>query len=148
MSTTIDYRPLDYLTATGTVGYDQFSDQTGFFVPVNPDLPFDDASRGLRRIGHGLNRLLTLEGNVNATFEISPELNSITSVGIQFFRQKFESTGATGRTLPLGSTTVSSAVETDGFESSGETRTLGVFVQQQFGYRDRLFFTPASAIRR
>ena len=143
MSATIDYHPLDFLTAAGTVGYDQFSDQTGFFVPVNPELPFGDASRGLRSIGHGLNRLLTLEGNVNATFDIYPELNSITSVGIQFFRQKFESTSATGRFLPLGSRTVSSAVETEGFESIGETRTLGVFVQQQFGYRDRVFFTPA-----
>ena len=142
VSTTAHYRPLDYLTATGTVGYDQFSDRTGFFVPVNPDLPFGDASRGLRSIGHGLNRLLTLEANVNATYEIFPELHSVTSVGIQFFRQKFESTGATGRILPLGSRTVSSAVETEGFESIGETRTLGVFVQQQFGYRDRLFFTP------
>ena len=141
-SATIDYRPLDFLTARGTVGYDQFSDQTGFFVPVNPELPFGDASRGLRSIGHGLNRLLTVEGNVNATFDISPELHSITSVGIQFFRQKFESTSATGRFLPLGSRTVSSAVQTEGFESIGETRTLGVFVQQQFGYRDRLFFTP------
>ena len=142
VSATADYRPLNYLTATGTVGYDQFSDRTGFFVPVNPDLPFGDASRGLRSIGHGLNRLLTLEANVNATFEIFPELQSVTSVGIQFFRQKFESTTATGRFLPLGSRTVSSAVETEGFESIGETRTLGVFVQQQFGYRDRLFFTP------
>ena len=143
VSATIDYHPLDFLTAAGTVGYDQFSDQTGFFVPVNPELPFGDASRGLRSIGHGLNRLLTLEGNVNATFDIYPEVNSITSVGIQFFRQKFESTSATGRFLPLGSRTVSSAVETEGFESIGETRTLGVFVQQQFGYRDRVFFTPA-----
>ena len=142
VSATVDYSPLDFVTARGTVGYDQFSDRTGFFVPVNPDLPFDDASRGLRSIGHGLNRLLTLEGNVNATFDISPELHTITSVGIQFFRQKFESTGATGRILPLGSSTVSSAVETEGFESTGETRTLGVFVQQLFGYRDRLFFTP------
>ena len=142
VSATVDYSPLDFLTAAGTVGYDQFSDRTGFFVPVNPDLPFDDASRGLRSIGHGLNRLLTLEGNANATFDISPELHTITSVGLQFFRQKFESTGGTGRILPLGSSTVSSAVETEGFESSGETRTLGVFVQQLFGYRDRLFFTP------
>ena len=142
VSATVDYSPLDFVTASGTVGYDQFSDRTGFFVPVNPDLPFDDASRGLRSIGHGLNRLLTLEGNANAVFDISPELRTITSVGIQFFRQKFESTGGTGRILPLGSSTVSSAVETEGFESIGETRTLGVFVQQLFGYRDRIFFTP------
>ena len=146
VSATVDYRPLDFLTATATVGYDQFSDQTGFFVPVDPELPFGDASRGLRSIGHGLNRLITLEGNVNATFEIFPELQSTTSVGIQFFRQKFESTGATGRFLPLGSRTVSSAVETEGFESIGETRTLGMFLQQQFGYRDRLFVTPGLRI--
>ena len=141
-SATLDYRPLDFVTATGTVGYDQFSDQTGFFVPVDPDLPFNDASRGLRSIGHGLNRLFTLEGNVNATFDLSPELNSVSSIGVQFFRQKFESASATGRFLPLGSRTVSSAVRTEGFESNGENRTLGMFVQQQFGYRDRLFLTP------
>ena len=125
------------------MGYDQFSDQTGFFIPVNPDRPFGDASRGLRGIGHGLNRLLTLEGNLNALFDVSPDLRSTTSLGVQFFRQKFQSTSATGRFLPLGSRTVSTAVRTEGFEGVGETRTLGVFVQQQFDYRDRLFLTPA-----
>ena len=142
-SASIDYRPRDFLTARATVGYDQFSDQTGFFIPVDPDRPFGDLSRGLRSIGHGLNRLLTFEGNLNGTFEISPELRSNTSVGVQFFRQKFESASAVGRFLPLGSRTVSSAVRTEGFESLGETRTLGLFVQQQFEYRDRLFLTPA-----
>ena len=142
-SVSVNYRPMDFLTARGTVGYDQFSDQTGFFVPVNPDLPFGDASQGLRSIGHGLNRLLTVEGNVNAAFEVTPGLRSTTSLGVQFFRQKFESTSAIGRFLPLGSRTVSSAVRTQGFESIGETRTLGIFVQQQIDYRDRLFVTPA-----
>ena len=143
VSVTVNYRPLDFLSARGTVGYDQFSDQTGFFVPVNPDLPFGDASQGLRSIGHGLNRLLTLEGNVNAGFVITPELRSTTSLGVQFFRSKGQSTSATGRFLPLGSRTVSSAVRTEGFESVGESRTLGIFVQQQLDYRDRLFVTPA-----
>lgn len=142
-SATLDYTPFDFVTARGTVGYDQFSDQTGFLVPVDPDLPFNDASRGLRSIGQDLNRLLTLEGNVNATFDLTPELRSITSVGAQFFRQKFEATGATGTTLPPGAKTASSAVRTEGFESVGETRTLGLYIQEQIEYRDRLFFTPA-----
>ncbi len=142
-SASVNFRPTGFLTATGTVGYDQFSDQTGFFVPVNPELPFGDASRGLRGIGHGLNRILTVEGNLNALFDVSPDLRSTTSIGVQFFRQKFQSTSATGRFLPLGSRTVSTAVRTEGFESIGETRTLGFFVQQQLDYRDRLFLTPA-----
>ncbi len=142
-SATVDYTPFNFVSARGTLGYDQFSDQTGFLVPVDPDLPFNDASRGLRSIGHSLNRLLTLEGNVNATFDLTPELRSTTSVGAQFFRQKFESAGASGTTLPPGATTASSAVRTEGFESVGETRTLGLYIQEQIEYRDRLFFTPA-----
>ena len=142
-SATLDYTPFDFVSARGTLGYDQFSDQTGFLVPVDPDLPFNNASRGLRSVGHSLNRLLTLEGNVNATLDLTPELRSTTSVGAQFFRQKFESTGAAGTTLPPGATTASSAVRTEGFESLGETRTLGLYIQEQIDYRDRLFFTPA-----
>jgi outer membrane receptor protein involved in Fe transport len=64
-------------------------------------------------------------------------------VGAQFFRQKGEATGGTGRSLPIGSGTVSGAVRTDAFESVGETRTLGLFVEEQIGFRDRLFVTPA-----
>ena len=86
-SATLDFTPFDFVTARGTVGYDQFVDQTGFLVPVDPELPFNDASRGLRGIDHSANRLLTLEGNVNATFDLAPELRSTTSVGAQFFRR-------------------------------------------------------------
>ena len=142
-SVTLDYNPFGFLSTRGTAGYDQFSDQTGFLVPVDPDLPFNDASRGARSIGHGINRLFTLEGNVNASFSVTPELRSTTSVGAQFFRQKSESTGASGTTLPPGATTASSAVRTQGFESVGETRTLGLYIQEQIEYRDRLFITPA-----
>ena len=142
-SATLDFTPFDFVTARGTVGYDQFADQTGFLVPVDPDLPFNDASRGLRSIGHDLNRLLTLEANVNTSLDLTPELRSTTSVGAQFFRQKFESAGASGTALPPGATTASSAVRTEGFESTGETRTLGLYIQEQLEYRDRLFVTPA-----
>ena len=142
-SVTADYQPFEFLTARGTLGYDHFSDQTGFLVPVNSERPFGEDSRGLRSIAHGISRLLTLEGNVNATFDLTPSLRSTTSVGYQFFRQKFEDAGATGRILPFGSSTASAGVQTDGFESVGETRTLGLYVQEQLEFWDRLFVTPA-----
>jgi outer membrane receptor protein involved in Fe transport len=142
-SVTVDYRPLEFLAARGTVGYDSFVDQTGFLVPVDPDLPFGDESRGARSVGYGLNRLLTADASLRATFDVPFGLRSTTTVGAQFFRQKFEAASAAGRYLPLGAETVSSAVRTDGFESLGESRTLGLFIEEQIGYGDRLFVTPA-----
>ena len=68
---------------------------------------FGDASRGLRGVGHSLNRLLTADTNVQGVYDVTPELRSTTTVGAQFFRQKGESAGGTGRSLPLGSGTVS-----------------------------------------
>ena len=67
----------------------------------------------------------------------------MTTVGAQFLRRKIESVGATGRTLPLGSGTVSGAVRTTGGEAVGESRVLGLIVEEQISYRDRLFVTPA-----
>jgi TonB-linked SusC/RagA family outer membrane protein len=143
VSVTGQYRPVDFITAKATIGYDHFADQTAFLVPVDPDLPFGDSSRGLRGVGQSLNRLLTTDANVQAVYSITPDIRTTTTVGAQFFRQKAESTGGTGRYLPIGSGTVSGAVRTDAFEAVGETRTLGLFVEEQIGYRDRLFVTPA-----
>ncbi|MEX0935990.1 MAG: SusC/RagA family TonB-linked outer membrane protein [Gemmatimonadota bacterium] len=142
-STAIDYRPAAFLELRGTVGYDQFSDQTGSFVPVDSDLPFGDLSRGYREIQHFVSRNLTVEGNASATFDLASGIRSTTTLGGQFFREKLESASAIGRDLPPGVTNVSNAVRTEGFEDVTETRTLGVFVEQQFAIGDRVFLTPA-----
>jgi TonB-linked SusC/RagA family outer membrane protein len=143
ISVTSQYRPRDFLLAKGTLGYDHLSDQTAFLVPVDPDLPFGNASLGQRGITQQLNRFLTADFSVQGTFALTPELRSMTTVGAQFFRFKSEGTGATGQTLPLGSSTVSGAVRTNGLEGVVESRTLGLFVEEQIGFRDRIFLTPA-----
>ena len=142
-SVTADYRPFDFITLRGTLGYDEFSDQTIQFIPVDADLPFNDLSRGFKTTSNLVTRNLTVDAGVSATFKLFPDLRWTTSAGGQFFRQKFESTAALGRRLPPGTTTVSNAVRTEGFEGTGEGRTFGLYVQQQWGYRDRLFLTPA-----
>jgi hypothetical protein len=42
-----------------------------------------------------------------------------------------------------GLETISSAATTSGSDARLENNTLGLFVQQQFGYRDRIFLTGA-----
>jgi TonB-dependent SusC/RagA subfamily outer membrane receptor len=142
-SATIEYRPFSYLTGRGTVGYDQYSDQSGTFIPVDPDLPFGEDSRGYRDIGNAVVRHFTLQGDVALTVDLTATLRSTTSVGVQFFHERAESASSLGRFLPLGTKLVSAAVRTQGFEGAGRARNLGFYVQQQFGYGDRLFVTPA-----
>jgi outer membrane receptor protein involved in Fe transport len=142
-SSTVRYRPFSFMAATGTVGYDQFSDQTSQFVPVDPGLPFGDRSHGLRSMESIVHRNLTVEGNLSTAFDLTPAVRSTTTVGGQFFRNHVTSTGSIGRMLPAGTRTVSNAVRTEGFESRVETRTLGGFVEQQVAVGDRFFLTPA-----
>ncbi|MEX0856253.1 MAG: TonB-dependent receptor [Gemmatimonadota bacterium] len=142
-SVTVDYRPRSFLTASGTLGYDQFSDQTGTFYPVDPSLTFGDLSLGARSINHVVSRNLSLEGYLAASFDLSSTVYSTTSLGAQFFRTRTEIAGAIGRIFPAGPTNVSNALRTEGSESFLENRILGFYLQQQFAYRDRLFLTPA-----
>ena len=142
-SVAVRYRPTASLEAQGTIGYDQFSDQSGTFIPVDPSLVFGSLSRGFRGLENIVNRNLTVEGSASGTIRLTPSVTATTTLGGQFFAQKFESTGSIGRTLPSGTSTVSNAVSTEGFEGVTETRTLGIFVEQQFSFLDRLFLTPA-----
>ena len=142
-SVALDYRPTESLTARGTVGYDQFSDQTGTFIPVDPTLVFESFSLGLRQVQHFVSRNLTVEGSLAGSFYLSPSVMSTTTVGGQFFAEKLESASAIGRSLPAGTSTVSNAVSTEGFEAITETRTLGIFVEEQLAFADRFFRTPA-----
>ena len=140
---TVNYEPLSFLRARATLGYDQFSDQVGEFIPVDPSFPFQDLSLGYRSIGSTVARGLTFDFGLNTDLDLGAGVRSTTSVGAQFYGLKVEGTSSVGRVLPPGVNTVSNAVEREGFESIRESRTVGVYAQQQFGYRDRLFITPA-----
>ena len=141
-SASLIYRPTEFLTARATVGFDGFTDQTGAFIPVEENGPFGDLSRGYRGISHLVERNLTTEGALTGTFDLTSTIRSTTSVGVQFFRERVEAAASVGRELAPGSTTVSGAVKTEGSESVGERRRMGIFVQQQLGYRDRVYVTP------
>jgi outer membrane receptor protein involved in Fe transport len=137
------YRPSGWLTAQGTVGYDIYSDQTDALVPPDEDLVFADLSLGFRTSNDIIGRNLTAEGSAIAAFDVTGSVRSTTTVGVQFFGDKLEATGSVGRGLPSGTGTVSNAVRTEGFEEVQETRTLGLFVEEQLSFEDRFFLTPA-----
>jgi len=142
-SVTVEATPTSQLRARGTVGYDQYSDQVSSFVPVDPALPFGDLSLGYRSSRQALHRNLTLDGVLAWALPVREGVRVTTSVGAQFFREKQERVGTIGRGLPAGTRTVSNAVRTEASEFLAESRTLGLFIEEQLAFGDRFFLTPA-----
>ncbi|MGH7547749.1 MAG: SusC/RagA family TonB-linked outer membrane protein [Gemmatimonadales bacterium] len=85
----------------------------------------------------------TGDASATASFSVSPVLTSRTTVGVQYFEGLFDRNGAFGEDLPPGATTVTSASILDADELTTESKTLGGFIEQHFGYKDRLFVTGA-----
>jgi TonB-dependent SusC/RagA subfamily outer membrane receptor len=75
--------------------------------------------------------------------QVSDALRSRTTVGVQFGRNIFDRNGANGVRLSPGAVTLTGAAVKTSDESTEESRTLGAFVEEQFGINDRLFVTGA-----
>src|SRR6185295_8161058 len=74
---------------------------------------------------------------------LTPTISSKTTGGIQFLKEFNFAVTASGTGLPPGGKTVSGGAVRNGGEATAETVTLGAYVEQVFGYKDRLFFTGA-----
>jgi len=81
----------------------------------------------------------TLDVNATASFSLSPKLTSRTTLGGQYFKTKNDLSVAIGENLAGGASTVTGAAIPTVRESTTVSATVGAFVEQQFGYKDRLF---------
>src|SRR5438034_3598500 len=81
----------------------------------------------------------TLDVNGTASFTLSPTLTSRTTLGGQYFKTKNDLSVALGENLAGGASTVTGAAIPTVRESTTVSATVGAFVEQQFGYKDRLF---------
>jgi TonB-linked SusC/RagA family outer membrane protein len=136
-------RPLSWLALTGNGGLDlisRFDNETFARGAVD----FSDLPEGSREA----NRIQTYNytGNFAATasFIVRPELSSTTSAGFQFQREMNTGVFAQGAILAAGVSSLEGlASRFDIGEDYADNRTIGAFVQQQVGWRDRLFVTGA-----
>lgn len=87
----------------------------------------------------------TADYAANFTFDLNPDINSVTSLGGQLYRRDYAHVYAYGENFPVPGLTGMSAT-TQG-RVNGETKienvTLGAFIQQQLGWKNRLFLTGA-----
>jgi TonB-dependent starch-binding outer membrane protein SusC len=124
-----------------TVGYDAYSEFGWNMIPNVPMKVLD--SDPVREVSDIMNRTVTLEATTALNFKLTDKWSSQTTFGGQYYMRQLRGALPTGYGFPPGAYTVGNGASTAGDEEFNEVRTMGVFVQQQFSFADRLFITPA-----
>ena len=139
-----NWRPFSWMQNRANVGIDYTSrvdlnlDRNGEGTPVSATnrLGFkDDTRAGIRNFSFDLGS--------TENFNPTPVLNSRTTFGAQFVNYQIDQGEAFGAQLSPGTQTPNSAAVQSALEATTLSKTFGVFVEEQVGYRDRLFVTAA-----
>jgi TonB-dependent starch-binding outer membrane protein SusC len=80
-------------------------------------------------------------GSYNTNF--SENVSSRSSIGFQYLRVLSQGTFAEGRQLVAGSNSIAGAAVTLSNEATTEQITTGVFIEEQVGFKEKLFITGA-----
>lgn len=141
------HHPTSWLTQRVTLGAD-----IGNSVPTRmfPRTPLGAADYfGALSLGRAevLNRKTTntnIDYGMTAKYTLFRDLETETAVGGQFYIKELHEQGATGSRFPAaGPGTVSSAAIKTGFEDFVQNKSLGMYVQEQFAWKNRRFLTVA-----
>lgn len=90
---------------------------------------------------------LTADYAATARAAIAPELSSETSFGVQYYAREEHETSTSGDEFAApGLTTVSSTARRFAGESFVRNVTLGTFLQERVGWKDRRFLTVAARV--
>ena len=139
-----NWQPMDWLNVVGTAGIDLISRFDQEVLPPNR-LLFDSDLREGWRIANRF-QIATYTANLGgtATHTLTPTVQSTTQAGVQYNQETLNGVLANGSVLlpGTGSLDGTSARPTIG-ESNRDNVTIGGYLSQQFGWRDRVFATAS-----
>lgn len=143
-SANVRFRPTSWLTLTANGGLDLSSIHN--YETLQPDvLPIAESyARGYRASLRANNYLYSAFVSAISTFALSNDLVSTTTLGGNYTRDHSRNTYCYGSSLVPGTAscgTTAALFEVD--EDFFEIRTLGAYLQQEFGWRDRVFLAAA-----
>lgn len=141
-SATLQWETLDWLSARLTGGVDYVKQSDISWIPRGLGVP-GTANLGAKNANSTDIYHYTVDGVVTANFALAPAITSRTSVGVQYLRELVHQTEAQGQDLPPGAGSIGVAALTEADELHQESKTAGIFVEQQIGWNDRVFLTAA-----
>ncbi|MFQ5538709.1 MAG: SusC/RagA family TonB-linked outer membrane protein, partial [Gemmatimonadota bacterium] len=136
------WEPLEWLSTRASFGLDYTNRHDISFYPRDIGVP---GQSNLGRKDSSYRNLFqyTFDAGGIASFDLTNEITSKTAVGVQYFRSFVTGTNAWGIDIVNGAASIGAAAETFSSETTTEDKTAGLFVDQTFGWRDRLFVTGA-----
>ncbi len=140
------YAPKPWFTHRFTTGFDVGSENNWLLYPRQPlgNLDFLGSNGlGTKNVTRSTRTVLTLDYAGSLKYNLGP-FGMTSSVGLQHFRNELSSIGASALTFPAGPiTTVSGGATRAGTEDYLANATVGVFVQQEAAWNNRVFLTAA-----
>jgi TonB-linked SusC/RagA family outer membrane protein len=137
------WRPASWLSTRATTGIDFSSTFYDALTRPGEGGIFAVDPNGYRGNTKTNATLYTGDVGATATFDLTPWLNSRTSIGGQYNRSQTLINSATAKGLAPGSMTVNGGARPSVSESNIESVVAGSYVEQTFGLRDHLFLTGA-----
>lgn len=137
-----NWTPAEWLATRANVGIDYTNREDISFHHRDVGVP---GQSNLGRKDRSLFNIFqyTVDFGGTASFDLTDNITSKTSAGVQYFRNIISGTDAWGVDIVNGAKSIGASAENFSFEFTTEDKTLGTFVEQQFGLNDRLFITGA-----
>jgi TonB-linked SusC/RagA family outer membrane protein len=149
-SVTVKHRPAAWFSHRLTLGLDQTGEDNEAltqFMPSDVAQFFPGSERGSLLLNRQDIAFYTADYSATARVNLSSKVSSTSSVGGQYYQRRVDSVGITGLQFPApGVRTGSSTATTTGVQDFVTNKTIGLFAQQQFGLKDRVFLTGAVRI--
>jgi TonB-linked SusC/RagA family outer membrane protein len=143
-SATANWRPFSWMQNEGTVGIDLADRQDPYICRYNECPDQGTLRQGSVGSQNSNDRNFSAKLVSNSSWQARSWANLKTTFGADYVNTESDFTSASGTNLPPGAQTVGSAATRLGSNRlNTATKTLGVYAQEQFGLRDRLFLTAA-----
>jgi TonB-linked SusC/RagA family outer membrane protein len=142
-SGTANFRPLSWLSTRATVGLDYIGYEDQGLAKNGESCPFCGNGEGYRSLNRFQSYKYSVDLGATASFQLTKRISSKTSGGVQYNRDNLTASRNFGQVLPPGAQTFTGAAIKVSSEQTTRFVTLGSYVEQQFGWDERLFLTGA-----
>jgi TonB-linked SusC/RagA family outer membrane protein len=141
LGATANYSPFPWLRNRLTVGLDQNERQADKYLPPRSTYggAAGEASRATPQ-----STVYTLDYSATIANQLTDEVSSAFSFGTQYIVNQYRNTVATGNGFASGTIRqVALAASTSSYTDFIDQKSLGLYVQEQVGWRNRLYVTGA-----
>ena len=135
------YEPYNWLALRANIGYDWANRNDKGINLFDQGINVQPNRSGTINDVRATQAQTTVDVGGTASFQLLPWLGSKTSVGTQYIVSDLSQVQGTAESLPPGATQITAGAIRNTTADLAETRTLGVYIEQLFSLRERLFLT-------